>query len=86
MVCTGLRSQPTAFLSLPVCCAFVSTTVHRSDLGSKVMLVPVKPVRRNVFNRGVRRLTLMGVSILGSCDLRIKGHTNGWWCCTPVRC
>lgn len=39
---------------------------------------------RNVFNRVVRRLTLMGVSILGSRDLRVKGRTSGQWRSTPV--
>jgi deazaflavin-dependent oxidoreductase (nitroreductase family) len=39
---------------------------------------------RNVFNRAVRRLTLMGVSILGSRDLRVKGRTSGVWRSTPV--
>jgi deazaflavin-dependent oxidoreductase (nitroreductase family) len=39
---------------------------------------------RNVFNRAVRRLTLMGVSVLGSRELRIKGRTSGLWRSTPV--
>jgi hypothetical protein len=39
---------------------------------------------RNIFNRAVRRLTLMGVSILGSRDLRVKGRTSGQWRSTPV--
>jgi F420H(2)-dependent quinone reductase len=39
---------------------------------------------RNIFNRAVRRLTLMGVSVLGSRELRIKGRTSGQWRSTPV--
>jgi hypothetical protein len=39
---------------------------------------------RNIFNRAVRRLTLMGVSILGSRELRVKGRTSGQWRSTPV--
>jgi F420H(2)-dependent quinone reductase len=39
---------------------------------------------RNVFNRLVRRLTLLGVSIRGSRELRVKGRTSGEWRSTPV--
>jgi F420H(2)-dependent quinone reductase len=39
---------------------------------------------RNIFNRVVRRLTLMGVSVLGSRELRVKGRTSGQWRSTPV--
>jgi len=39
---------------------------------------------RNIFNRAVRRLTLMGVSVLGSRELRVKGRTSGQWRSTPV--
>ena len=39
---------------------------------------------RNVFNRSVRRLTRMGVSILGSRDLRVRGRSSGEWRSTPV--
>src|SRR5690348_16451075 len=39
---------------------------------------------RNVFNRAVRRLTLMGVSVLGSRELRVRGRTSGEWRSTPV--
>ena len=38
----------------------------------------------NVFNRAVRRLTLMGVSVMGSRELRVKGRTSGQWRNTPV--
>lgn len=39
---------------------------------------------RNVFNRAVRRLTLMGVSVAGSRDLRVRGRSSGEWRSTPV--
>jgi len=39
---------------------------------------------RNVFNRLVRRLTLLGISIRGSRELRVKGRTSGEWRSTPV--
>jgi deazaflavin-dependent oxidoreductase (nitroreductase family) len=39
---------------------------------------------RNVFNRAVRRLTLMGVSVMGSRELRVRGRTSGQWRSTPV--
>jgi F420H(2)-dependent quinone reductase len=39
---------------------------------------------RNVFNRLMRRLTRMGVSVLGSRELRIKGRSSGEWRSVPV--
>jgi deazaflavin-dependent oxidoreductase (nitroreductase family) len=39
---------------------------------------------RNVFNRGVRRLTRMGISVMGSRELRVRGRTSGQWRSTPV--
>jgi deazaflavin-dependent oxidoreductase (nitroreductase family) len=39
---------------------------------------------RNIFNRAVRRLTRLGISVLGSRDLRVKGRTSGEWRSTPV--
>jgi deazaflavin-dependent oxidoreductase (nitroreductase family) len=39
---------------------------------------------RNVFNRMVRRLTLLGVSVWGSRELRVRGRTSGEWRRTPV--
>jgi deazaflavin-dependent oxidoreductase (nitroreductase family) len=39
---------------------------------------------RNVFNRLVRRLTRMGVSIRGSRELRVRGRASGEWRTTPV--
>jgi deazaflavin-dependent oxidoreductase (nitroreductase family) len=38
----------------------------------------------NVFNRGVRGLTSLGVSVLGSRELRIRGRVSGEWRTTPV--
>ncbi|MGH8862371.1 MAG: hypothetical protein ACRDVG_14280, partial [Jatrophihabitantaceae bacterium] len=39
---------------------------------------------RNVFNRCVRRLTRLGVSVAGSRELRVRGRTSGAWRSTPV--
>ena len=39
---------------------------------------------RNVFNRFVRRLTRLGLSVAGSRELRVRGRTSGEWRSTPV--
>lgn len=39
---------------------------------------------RHVFNRLVRRLTRMGISVVGSRELRVRGRTSGEWRSTPV--
>ena len=39
---------------------------------------------RNVFNRAVRRLTRMGLSVMGSRELRVRGRKSGEWRSTPV--
>jgi deazaflavin-dependent oxidoreductase (nitroreductase family) len=39
---------------------------------------------RQVFNRAVRRLTLMGISVMGSRELRVRGRKSGQWRSTPV--
>ena len=39
---------------------------------------------RNVFNRGVRRLTRMGISVMGSRELRVQGRKSGQWRSNPV--
>jgi deazaflavin-dependent oxidoreductase (nitroreductase family) len=39
---------------------------------------------RNVFNRSVRRLTRMGLSVAGSRELRVRGRKSGEWRSTPV--
>src|SRR5437899_2712956 len=39
---------------------------------------------RNVFNRTVRRLTRMGISVAGSRELRVRGRKSGEWRSTPV--
>jgi deazaflavin-dependent oxidoreductase (nitroreductase family) len=39
---------------------------------------------RNVFNRAVRRLTRLGVSVLGSRELRVRGRRTGEWHTVPV--
>ena len=39
---------------------------------------------RNLFNRIVRRLTLMGLSVRGSRELRVRGRASGQWRSTPV--
>ena len=38
----------------------------------------------NVFNRAVRRLTRLGISVWGSRELRVRGRTSGEWRSTPV--
>jgi len=39
---------------------------------------------KNVFNRVVQGLTTMGISVLGSRTLAVKGRTSGEWRTTPV--
>ena len=39
---------------------------------------------RNVFNRTVRRLTRLGVSVRGSRELRVRGRVTGDWHTIPV--
>jgi deazaflavin-dependent oxidoreductase (nitroreductase family) len=39
---------------------------------------------RNVFNRGVRGLTRLGISVRGSRELRVLGRKSGLWRATPV--
>jgi deazaflavin-dependent oxidoreductase (nitroreductase family) len=39
---------------------------------------------RNVFNRVVRRLTRLGLSVRGSRELRVRGRVSGEWRSTPV--
>src|SRR4051794_13888667 len=39
---------------------------------------------RNVFNRCVRGLTRLGVSVLGSRELRVRGRSSGNWRTVPV--
>jgi deazaflavin-dependent oxidoreductase (nitroreductase family) len=39
---------------------------------------------RNVFNRTVRELTRLGISVAGSRELRVRGRKSGDWRTTPV--
>ena len=39
---------------------------------------------RNVFNRSVRRLTRLGISVAGSNELQVRGRSSGEWRTTPV--
>jgi deazaflavin-dependent oxidoreductase (nitroreductase family) len=39
---------------------------------------------RNVFNRTVRRLNRIGISVAGSRELRVRGRSSGEWRSTPV--
>jgi len=39
---------------------------------------------RNVFNRTVRGLTRLGISVWGSRELRVRGRKSGQWRSTPV--
>jgi deazaflavin-dependent oxidoreductase (nitroreductase family) len=46
----------------------------------------VKPdwFTRNVFNRVIRGLARMGISVAGSRELRVRGRKSGEWRSTPV--
>jgi deazaflavin-dependent oxidoreductase (nitroreductase family) len=39
---------------------------------------------QHIFNRTVRRLTLWGIPIAGSRELRVRGRKSGEWRSTPV--
>jgi deazaflavin-dependent oxidoreductase (nitroreductase family) len=39
---------------------------------------------RHIFNRAIRRLTRMGLSVSGSRELRVQGRKSGEWRTTPV--
>jgi deazaflavin-dependent oxidoreductase (nitroreductase family) len=39
---------------------------------------------KHVFNRMVRLLTRLGISVAGSRELRVRGRTTGEWRSTPV--
>jgi deazaflavin-dependent oxidoreductase (nitroreductase family) len=39
---------------------------------------------RNVVNRSIRRLTKLGMSVMGSRELSVRGRTSGEWRATPV--
>jgi deazaflavin-dependent oxidoreductase (nitroreductase family) len=39
---------------------------------------------RNLFNRSVRGLTRLGISVAGSRELRVRGRSSGQWRTTPV--
>jgi deazaflavin-dependent oxidoreductase (nitroreductase family) len=39
---------------------------------------------RNIFNRGIRGLTRIGISVQGSRELRVQGRKSGEWRTTPV--
>jgi deazaflavin-dependent oxidoreductase (nitroreductase family) len=39
---------------------------------------------RNIFNRTVRGLTRLGISVAGSRELRVRGRKSGEWRSTPV--
>jgi deazaflavin-dependent oxidoreductase (nitroreductase family) len=39
---------------------------------------------RNLLNRAVRRLTKIGISVMGSRELSVRGRTSGEWRATPV--
>jgi len=62
------------------------TTAHTPDAGTPPTHRYLQPgwFTRNIFNRGFRRLARMGVSVRGSCELRVKGRTSGEWRSVPV--
>jgi deazaflavin-dependent oxidoreductase (nitroreductase family) len=39
---------------------------------------------RNIFNRAIRGLTRIGISVAGSRELRVRGRKSGEWRTTPV--
>ena len=39
---------------------------------------------RNLFNRSIRALTRLGISVLGSRELRVRGRVTGAWRSVPV--
>jgi deazaflavin-dependent oxidoreductase (nitroreductase family) len=39
---------------------------------------------RNIFNRTIRGLTRIGISVAGSRELRVRGRKSGEWRSTPV--
>ena len=41
-------------------------------------------ITRNVMNRSIRRLTRVGISVMGSRELRVRGRSSGQWRTTPV--
>ena len=47
-----------------------------SDIGTDRRYLEPGWFTRNVFNRLVRRLTRMGVSVLGSRELRVQGRSS----------
>jgi deazaflavin-dependent oxidoreductase (nitroreductase family) len=46
--------------------------------------IPVDWFTKNVFNRMVRTLTKLGISVMGSRVLRVRGRKSGDWRTTPV--
>ena len=41
-------------------------------------------ITKHVFNRAMRRMTKMGISIRGSRELRVRGRVSGEWRSVPV--
>lgn len=39
---------------------------------------------RNIFNKLVQGLTAIGISVMGSRELRVRGRSSGQWRTTPV--
>jgi len=60
-----------------------SAANHGRDAASARYLEPGW-FTRNVFNRLVRRLTRLGVSVRGSRELRVRGRSSGEWRSVPV--
>ncbi|MEZ5179627.1 MAG: nitroreductase/quinone reductase family protein [Acidimicrobiales bacterium] len=60
-----------------------ATTTAQAETAEARYLEP-DWLTRNVFNRIVRRLTRMGLSVRGSRELRVRGRVSGEWRTTPV--
>ena len=62
------------------------TTISTTATGTTTDHRYLQPgwITKHVFNRAMRRLTKMGISIRGSRELRVVGRTSGEWRSTPV--
>ena len=61
-----------------------TTTAPTTAASDEVRYLEPDWLTRNVFNRIVRRLTRLGLSVRGSRELRVRGRVSGEWRSTPV--
>ncbi len=62
----------------------ITTTAPTTAASDEVRYLEPHWLTRNVFNRIVRRLTRLGLSVRGSRELRVRGRVSGEWRSTPV--